>query len=88
VFTDFPSTALHEAIHLRKPVLALVFPQFTELRSSAARDFAPILRQCEDEMQALTHLTRFLDDPPEQWTLEPTVLLPRLSDETSRAAPC
>ena len=69
VFTDYPSTALYETVHLGKPVLALTFTRFCVLRRSAAMLFAPVLRECDTEEEALDQLSRFLDADPELWTL-------------------
>ena len=70
VFTDYPSTALYESVHLGKPVLALVFPRFCVLRPSAASRFAQVLRACDTEEEALVQISGFLDtDPRECWIL-------------------
>jgi hypothetical protein len=69
VFTDYPSTALYETVHLGKPVLALTFTRFCVLRPSAATRFAQVLRECDSEEQALEQLSRFLDADPALWTL-------------------
>jgi hypothetical protein len=67
VFTDYPSTALYEAVHLRKPILALTFSRFCVLRPLAAARFAPVLRQCDTEEQALEQISRFLDADANSW---------------------
>jgi hypothetical protein len=69
VFTDYPSTALYETVHLGKPVLALTFARFCVLRPSAASRFAQVLRECDTEDEALAQITGFLDADPELWTL-------------------
>jgi len=69
VFTDYPSTALYETVHLGKPVLALTFPRFCVLRPSAAARFAQVLRACDTEEEALVQIGGFLDAAPELWTL-------------------
>ena len=69
MFTDYPSTALYETVHLGKPVLALTFTRFCVLRPTAATRFAQVLRECDSEEQALEQLSRFLDADPELWTL-------------------
>jgi hypothetical protein len=71
---DFPSTALYETVHAGRPVLALAFRRFARLRPSAATLFAPVLRVCEDEDEALTHVDEFLRTPPERWVLPASVL--------------
>jgi hypothetical protein len=74
VFTDFPSTALYECVHLGKPVLALAFPRFFSIRPSAAARFAPVLRECGDEDEALTHIRAFIDADPTPWVLPRQIL--------------
>jgi hypothetical protein len=74
VITDFPSTALYETVHAGKPVLAIVFPRFARLRRSAAELFAPVLRVCEDEGDALRSVREFLETPAERWVLPASVL--------------
>jgi hypothetical protein len=69
VFTDYPSTALYETVHLGKPILALTFSRFCVVRPSAAARFAPVLRACDTEDEALAHISGFLDAAPERWTL-------------------
>jgi hypothetical protein len=69
VFTDYPSTALYEAGHLGKPVLALTFPRFCVIRPSAAARFARVLRACNTEEEALEQITGFLDADPDDWTI-------------------
>jgi hypothetical protein len=64
VFTDYPSTAFFEAMHVGCPVLALVFSRFARVRPSAAALFEPVLRTCADEGEALAYLHAFLDDDP------------------------
>ena len=71
VFTDYPSTALYEAVHLGKPVLALSFERFFLLRASAAARFQQVLRVCRTEDDALDHLRGFINDPPSRWILPP-----------------
>jgi hypothetical protein len=74
VFTDFPSTALYESVHLGKPVLALTFPRFFSIRPSAAARFAPVLRECDDEDEALRHIRGFIDADPTPWVLPQQIL--------------
>jgi hypothetical protein len=74
VFTDYPSTALYEAVHLGKPVLALSFERFFVLRTSAAARFQQVLRVCRTEEDALNHLQGFIDDPPSRWILPPEMI--------------
>jgi len=74
VFTDFPSTALYESVHLGKPVLALTFPRFFSIRPSAAARFAPVLRECDDEDEALRHIRGFIDAEPTPWVLPQQIL--------------
>jgi hypothetical protein len=74
VFTDYPSTALYEAVHLGKPVLALSFERFFVLRTSAAARFQQVLRVCRTEEDALHHLQGFIDDPPARWILPPEMI--------------
>ena len=69
VFTDSLSTALYETVHMGKPLLALTFPRFCVIRPSAAGRFAPVLRACDTEQEALAQLTEFLDADPDAWTL-------------------
>jgi hypothetical protein len=69
VFTDYPSTAMYESVHLRKPTLALIFPRFCTVRTAAAAQFAQILRPCENEDEALANIREFLDADAERWTL-------------------
>lgn len=69
VFTDFPSTALYESVHLGKPVLALTFPRFCTVRPSAASLFAKVLRACDTEDEALAQIREFLDAESDAWTL-------------------
>jgi hypothetical protein len=69
VFTDYPSTALYETVHIGKPVLALVFDRFASVRESAAKRFEQVLRRCESEEDALGHLRGFLDTSPSAWVL-------------------
>ena len=77
VFTDYPSTALYETVHLGKPVLALTFPRFCVVRPSAAARFAPVLRACDTEDEALAQISAFLDAGAESWTLpERTLAIP------------
>ncbi len=74
VFTDYPSTALYEAVHLHKPVLALAFERFFMLRASAAARFQRVLRVCQTEEVALNHLREFFNDPPARWILPPEMI--------------
>ena len=74
VFTDYPSTALYEAVHLRKPVLALSFERFFVLREKAAARFRQVLRVCQTEDDALQYLGEFINDPPSQWILPPEMI--------------
>jgi hypothetical protein len=69
IFTDFPSTALYETVHLAKPVLAVTFPRFFSVRPLAAARFAQVLRECDTEEEALAHITGFLDADPTLWVL-------------------
>ncbi len=69
VFTDYPSTALYEAVHLGKPILALTFPRFCVVRPAAAVQFAQVLRPCDTEEEALEQIVRFLDANVADWTL-------------------
>jgi hypothetical protein len=72
VFTDYPSTALYEAVHLGKPVLGLIFPRFCAVRPAAAALFATVLRQCDTEEEALAAIREFVDAPSEEWLLPET----------------
>jgi len=74
VVVDFPSTALYETVHARRPVLGLVFPKFTPVRASAAERFASVLRSCAHEAEALEHLDAFLGDDRTRWLVDPAVL--------------
>jgi hypothetical protein len=74
VFTDYPSTALYEAVHLQKPVLAVSFERFLVLREQAAARFQQVLRVCETEEDALLHLREFITDPPSRWILPPEMI--------------
>ena len=69
VFTNSLSTALYETVHMGKPLLALTFTRFCVIRPSAAGRFAPVLRACDTEQEALARLTEFLDADPDAWTL-------------------
>jgi hypothetical protein len=69
VFTDYPSTALYETVHLGKPVLAITFPRFCVVRPLAAARFAPVLRACDTEDEALAQIKSFLDADPDDWRL-------------------
>jgi hypothetical protein len=69
VFTDYPSTALYETVHAGKPVLALIFERFATLRANAAGRFEQVLRRCDSEEDALSHLRGFLDANPSDWVL-------------------
>jgi hypothetical protein len=69
VFTDYPSTALYETVHIGKPVLALVFERFATLREGAAKRFDQVLRICDSEEDALGYLRVFLDASPTAWVL-------------------
>jgi hypothetical protein len=69
IFTDFPSTALYESVHLGKPVLAVTFPRFFSVRPTAAARFAQVLRECDTEEQALAQISGFLDGDPNLWVL-------------------
>ncbi len=69
VIVDFPSTALYEAVHFRKPVLALSFRRFAQLRSSAAAACGPVLRECDDEIEALDAIEAFLESAAHDWVL-------------------
>jgi hypothetical protein len=74
VFTDYPSTALYETVHIGKPVLALSFERFFVLRKSAADRFQQVLRVCRTEDDALSELQRFISDPPARWILPPEMI--------------
>jgi hypothetical protein len=69
VFTDYPSTALYETVHIGRPVLALVFDRFATLREEAAKRFEKVLRRCDSEEDALGYLRGFLDASPSEWVL-------------------
>ncbi len=69
VFTDFPSTAVYESVHLGKPILALTFPRFFAVRPLAAAQFAQVLRACDTEEEALELIRGFLDADPNLWVL-------------------
>ncbi len=75
VFFDFPSSALYEAVHLGLPVLAVVFPRFAELRSSAVERFGSTVRECDDEASALDHLSHFVDAPAGDYVVDPARIL-------------
>lgn len=75
VFIDFPSTALFEAVHLGLPVLAVVFPRFVELRSSAVDRFGSTVRECDNEASALDQLGHFLDAPAGDYVVDPARIL-------------
>ncbi len=75
VFFDFPSTALYEAVHLGLPVLAVVFPRFVELRSSAVERFGSTVRECDDEATALDHLSHFVDARAGDYVVDPARIL-------------
>ena len=77
VFTDFPSTAVYESVHLGKPILALTFTRFFSLRPLAASQFAQVLRACDTEEDALDQIKGFLDADPKDWVLpEENLALP------------
>jgi hypothetical protein len=76
VIVDFPSTALYEAVTFEKPVLALSFKRFTPLRPRAMEAFAPILRVCESEDEALDRVSEFLTTEARRWILDPSRVLP------------
>jgi hypothetical protein len=76
VFTDFASTPLYEAVHLGRPVLAVSFTRFATLRPAAAALFAPVLRECETEEEALAAVADFLDGPAGMWMLPSAQVLP------------
>jgi hypothetical protein len=77
VFTDFPSTAVYESVHLGKPVLVLTFPHFFSVRPLAAARFAQVLRACDTEEDALAQISGFLDADPSLWVLpERTLAIP------------
>ena len=67
IFTDYPSTALFEAVHVRKPILALLFPRFCVVRPTAAARFETVLRPCDTETEALAQISRFLDADGNAW---------------------
>lgn len=67
VFTDYPSTALYEAVHLRKPILAVVFSRFCAMRPHASARFAPVLRPCDTEEEALAQISQFLEGEADDW---------------------
>jgi hypothetical protein len=69
VFTDYPSTALYETVHVGRPVLALAFERFATLREEAAKRFEKVLRICDGEEDALRYLREFLDASPSEWVL-------------------
>jgi|HubBroStandDraft_6_1064221.scaffolds.fasta_scaffold00033_38 hypothetical protein len=69
VFTDYPSTALYETVHVGRPVLALAFERFATLRDEAAKRFEKVLRICDGEEDALGYLREFLDASPSEWVL-------------------
>lgn len=69
VFTDFPSTAVYESVHLGKPILALTFPHFFSVRPLAAAQFAQVLRECDTEEDALAQISGFLDADSSLWVL-------------------
>ncbi len=69
VFTDYPSTALYETVHVGKPVLALVFERFATVREDAAQRFDQVLRRCNSEEDALGYLREFLKSDPATWLL-------------------
>jgi hypothetical protein len=75
MFTDFPSTCLYEAVHLGLPVLALWFPAFGRLRSSAVNRFERVVRLCGTEQEAQTCLSAFLAEEASAW------VVPELRDD-------
>lgn len=81
VFFDFPSTALYEAVHLRLPVLAVVFSRFVTVRPSAAARFGETVHECEDEDTALRYFDRFIKSAPGTYTVDPTRLFMNRSEK-------
>jgi hypothetical protein len=71
VMLDFPSTALYEAVHLGLPTAAVSFRRFAHLREDAAAMFAPQLRVCDTEDEAVRHFEEFLGDDPRAWLVDP-----------------
>jgi hypothetical protein len=69
IFTDLPSTAIFESVHLGKPILALTFPRFYSVRPLAAARLAQVLRACDTEEDALAQISAFLDSDPSLWVL-------------------
>ena len=70
VVTDFASTVLYECVALGLPVLALHFTRFADVRPAAAAAFAPVLRECDDEQQAMAAISQFLTDDADAWILD------------------
>lgn len=61
---DYPSTALYEAIHYRKPVMCVFFRGRGRLREDIAHLFGRSLRECEDEASALAAIDEFVSGDP------------------------
>lgn len=75
VFFDFPSAALYEAVHLRLPVLAVVFPRFVSVRQSAVARFGAVVHECDDEHRALQLFEEFIKGPTTSYVVNPSRLL-------------
>jgi hypothetical protein len=75
VITDFPSTALYEAVQFDKPVLALAFPPVS-VRASAAAAFSEVYRPVPGVVEALAVIHSYLDDPPSAWRVPRGRLFP------------
>ncbi len=86
IICDFPSTGLYEAIHQRRPVLALVFPRFVTVRPRGAALLHPALRTCHDTSDAVAEVERFLEADPKEYLVNPDSIYrsPRLPLEGVR----
>lgn len=71
ILMDYPSTGLFEAVHYRKPVLALYFPRFAEVRDAARVLFGPCLRPCHTEAAALDEVRTFLQAGTGEYRVPP-----------------
>jgi hypothetical protein len=79
VISDFPSTGLYEAAHAGKPLLAIVFSDFVRIRPAARRMFAPVIRDCSSEIEALNAVEAFLMTDHERWRVNAGEILPRVA---------
>lgn len=74
ILMDYPTTALYEAVHYRKPVLCVFFERLGAVRPGVQEIFGGSLKSCADEESALHRVAEFLASEASRYVVPPFVL--------------